>query len=97
MPEFSASLMAVEAHPGMALGNILGSNIANTGLILGLAALLSPLRIQMRLFKQEVPILLFVTVLFGLLALGGGFSRLEGGVLLFLVFLTKFQEEVLYQ
>lgn len=87
MPEFSASLMAVEAHPGMALGNILGSNIANTGLILGLAALLSPLRIQMRLFKQEVPILLFVTVLFGLLALGGGFSRLEGGVLLFLVFL----------
>lgn len=85
MPEFTASLLAAGEHPGMALGNIVGSNLANTGLILGVAALLAPLRVQLRLIEREVPILLGATVLFGLLSMGGGFGRLEGLLLLVLV------------
>ena len=38
MPEFTASLLAAGTNPGMAMGNILGSNLANTGLILGVAS-----------------------------------------------------------
>ena len=49
MPEFTTTLTAAESNPGLALGNILGSNIANTGLILGLAALLVPLQVKLRL------------------------------------------------
>ncbi|NQY32301.1 MAG: calcium/sodium antiporter [Coraliomargarita sp.] len=84
MPEMATSLMAAKDNPGIALGNILGSNIANIGLILGVAAILAPLKIQLRLIRREVPILIGVTVVFGLFALGGGFQRVEGAILLVL-------------
>ena len=45
MPEMATSLMAAQDNPGIALGNILGSNIANIGLILGVAAVIAPLKI----------------------------------------------------
>ncbi len=85
MPEFTASLLAVGSNPGMAMGNILGSNLANTGLILGVAAMLSPLCIQLRLIQREVPVLIFVTLLFGFFAASGGIGRAEGWILLGLV------------
>jgi cation:H+ antiporter len=82
MPEMATSLMAAKDNPGIALGNILGSNVANIGLILGVAALIAPLKIQLRMIQREVPILIAVTLLFGAFALGGGFHRVEGLVLL---------------
>ncbi len=82
MPEMATSLMAAKDNPGIALGNILGSNIANIGLILGIAAIISPLKIELRLIRREVPIMIGVTVIFGLFAMGGGFHRLEGLLLL---------------
>lgn len=82
MPEMATSLMAAQDNPGIALGNILGSNIANIGLILGVAAILQPLKIELRLIQREVPILIAVTLLFGVFALGGGFNQMEGAVLL---------------
>ena len=81
MPELVTSLLAAKESPGLAIGNILGSNIANIGLILGITALIAPLAIQLRLVRREVPILLGVTGLFILFA-AGGFLRLEGFVLL---------------
>ena len=84
MPEMATSLMAAKDNPGIALGNILGSNIANIGLILGIAAIISPLKIHLRLIRREVPILILVTLLFAEFALGGGFHRFEGAVLLML-------------
>ncbi len=83
MPELVTSLLAARESPGLALGNILGSNIANVGLILGITALFTPLAIQLRLIRREVPILLFVTLLFTLFAIGG-FERWEGVCLLIL-------------
>lgn len=81
MPELFTSMLAAKDSPGLAIGNILGSNIANIGLILGITALIAPLAIQMRLIRREVPILLAVTLLFILFAVNG-FSRIEGILLL---------------
>ncbi len=81
MPEMLTSLLAARESPGLALGNIIGSNVANTGLILGVTALIAPLVIQLRLIRREVPILLAVTALFYFFGLGG-YNRLEGVILL---------------
>lgn len=82
MPEMATSLVAAKDNPGIALGNIIGSNIANIGLILGIAAIIAPLKVELRMIRREVPILIGVTIIFGLFAMGGGFNRLEGFILL---------------
>ena len=81
MPELMTSLLAVGESPGLAIGNILGSNVANIGLILGISALIAPFSVQSRLIRREVPILVGVTVLFTGFAVGG-FQRGDGFVLL---------------
>lgn len=83
MPELMTSLLAAKDSPGLAIGNILGSNVANIGLILGITALIAPLVVQLRLMRREVPILVGVTVLFTVFAMGG-FQRGEGLILLIL-------------
>ena len=62
-PEIVVSLVAVlEDRPGIAIGNALGSNIANIGLILGVSAIMVPIPVASRLFKTEYPLLLLATV-----------------------------------
>lgn len=62
-PEMVVSLFAsLDGNPGIALGNAYGSNIANLGLILGTTALISPIIVQSRIVRQELPILTAVTV-----------------------------------
>ena len=87
MPEMATSLMAAKDNPGIALGNILGSNIANIALILGISAVIVPLRAEYGLISREVRILILMTVIFFLSAMGGGFNRAEGLFLLFLMVL----------
>ena len=82
MPEMATSLIAARTSPDLALGNILGSNIANIGLIMGIAAMIAPLSIQQRLIRREVPFLILVTILFTVFAFGG-YSQIEGIFLLF--------------
>lgn len=69
-PELAASVaFAIENQPQMALGNIVGSNITNIGLILGIAALVSPLELDRGLLRREMPFLIgtaIVMVGFGL-------------------------------
>lgn len=61
-PEIVVSIVAVlENTPDIAIGNALGSNIANIGLILGVTAILAPIPIATRLFKAEYPLLLLAT------------------------------------
>ena len=84
MPEMITSLLAAKTSPGLALGNILGSNIANIGLILGITAVITPLVVQLRLLRREVPLLLLVTGLFSFFAIGG-FVFWEGAVLLIIM------------
>jgi len=82
-PEFMVSLGAAwRGSPDLATGNVVGSNLANIGLILGIAGLLRPLPVSLRLLRVEVPILFAATVVFAAMAVDGRIGRLEGGVLL---------------
>ncbi|MEM0966443.1 MAG: calcium/sodium antiporter [Verrucomicrobiota bacterium] len=87
-PELFTALVGVASdQPGLAIGNVIGSNAANMGLILGVAALITPVTVHSRLIRWEVPILLGVTALFGLLCyVATGIGRLDGSLLLILTF-----------
>lgn len=83
MPEFVISLIAViEDAYTLAVGNIVGSNISNVGFILGLGALLAPIRLTPSLIRREFAWMMGVLIGFYWLSLNGQIGRLEGGVLL---------------
>ncbi|MDX2422749.1 MAG: calcium/sodium antiporter [Amphritea sp.] len=65
-PEILVSIMAATTGAGdLAVGNALGSNIANIGLVLGMTALIAPLPVRSKVLKQEIPLLLAITLLAG--------------------------------
>lgn len=85
-PEILVSAMAVwQGNAGMAIGNAIGSNIANIGLILGATALVVPLGVRSRILRREYPIMLGVTLLAGLLMLDQSLDVMDG-VILFVSF-----------
>ncbi len=94
-PEILVSINASIGDAGdLAIGNALGSNLANMGLVLAITALLAPLPIQKHLLTQETPILLGVTALAGFFLWDAHLSRLEGIILLgllipLLIFMVK--------
>ncbi len=82
-PEMVVSAIAsLEGNPSLAIGNALGSNTANIGLILGLTAIIYPLSIQRTTMRREFPALLIVMAVTALMMLNLAFSRIEGVVLL---------------
>jgi cation:H+ antiporter len=72
---------AATGHGELALGNVIGSNVTNIGLILGLTALVHPAWVDGGLRRRELPVLLATTALVPLLLLDGEVSRFEGGAL----------------
>ncbi len=77
-PEIIVGVQAAAAgHGEVALGNVIGSNIANIGLILGLAALVKPARVHAALCRRELPMLVASAALVPLLLLDGRLSRWE--------------------
>lgn len=79
MPELVVSVRAaLSGNPGMALGNAIGSNFLNIGLVLGLTALISPLLILHNTIKIQWPVMMIATLLFYFLARNGDIDRLEG-------------------
>ncbi len=83
VPEMTVSALAsLDGAPLIALGNAYGSNIANIGLILGLAALVAPIAVHRQALWREMPVLMGVTALTCFFLRDGGFSRFEGIVLL---------------
>ena len=82
-PELAVTVGAVlEGEPGLALGNVIGSNIANILLILGLSAVLSPLVIRRQVVRFDIPVMLGVSILLVLVSLDGVLSLLDGVLLL---------------
>jgi cation:H+ antiporter len=69
---------AATGHGDVALGNVIGSNVANIGLILGIAALIAPPRVDGQLRRRELPVLLASAALLPLLLLDGSVSWWEG-------------------
>jgi cation:H+ antiporter len=81
-PELAVGLSsALGGAPAVGVGNIIGSNIANVLLVLGLSALVAPLRVARRLIRLDVPVMLAASVLVLVLAADGRIGRLEGGAL----------------
>ena len=82
-PELVVStIAAARGQDDVALGNVIGSNILNVGGVLGLAALIRPLRVGMRLLRREAPLLVLVSVAFGWLAWDGWIGRIDALLLL---------------
>jgi cation:H+ antiporter len=82
-PELAVSLgAALVGSSELGVGNVVGSNIFNVLFILGLTAMVAPLRVEGHLVRRDVPILIGVTLLAVLLALDGGIGRAEGILLL---------------
>ncbi|SFB85419.1 cation:H+ antiporter [Marinospirillum celere] len=82
-PEMLVAVQAsLEAKPGLAVGNALGSNIANIALILGLTALIAPVPVATGLVRKEIPLLLVVTFAASALLLTQQLAWWQGVVLL---------------
>lgn len=82
-PEMVVSAMAaIDGSPNLALGNALGSNIVNTGLILGITALVVPLEVNKKIVRKELPLLLGLGLLLGFFLWDQRLLRWEAAILL---------------
>jgi cation:H+ antiporter len=87
-PELAVTLGAVMGgEPGLAVGNVVGSSIANVLMILGSSAIILPLLVKVQLVRIDIPFMAALSILFLLLAIDGGFSRVDGLILLVLLVL----------
>ncbi|ABV89193.1 calcium/sodium antiporter [Shewanella pealeana] len=81
-PELAVSVKsAIAGNSGIALGNVIGSNIANIGLILGITALIRPIKIESQMVRRDIPIMIGASLLFWSLLLDGGLSFWDGAIL----------------
>ena len=78
-PELAVSIRSViSGNTGISVGNILGSNIYNILLVLGIAALLTPLKASNQLIRFDVPIMILASAMTLLLSLDGLLTRMDG-------------------
>ncbi len=81
-PELAASVAAVGEHSAIILGNIVGSNIANIGMVIGIAAMLVPIAVSKSSLRKDIPIMLGVSLLLIMLSIDGEISSYDGILLL---------------
>ncbi len=85
-PEVAVNVAAAySGQPGLAVGNVLGSNILNVLLVLGLCALVAPLSVVAQVVRIDVPVMVGVTLLFGLFAADGRVGPIEATLLVALL------------
>ena len=83
LPEFCVSLVsALKGTPDLAVGNIVGSNIFNALLIVGVAAMVTPINITLTTVRKDIPFALVASVLLMMMCFDGKISRLNGAILL---------------
>ena len=93
-PEMAVSVgAALAGSSDLAIGNVVGSNIANVMLILGLSALIAPLLVHEQIIRQEIPIMIGASLVVVAIALDGNIGRVEAallfaGVIAYTVFLV---------
>lgn len=87
LPELVVSLKAALAgNPDLALGNVVGSNAANIGLVLGVTLLFGSMEVTSSFYKIDWPVMMLASLmLLGFLYFDGVLSRVEGGVLVFVM------------
>lgn len=82
-PELAASISAaLKGSSEIALGNVVGSNLFNLGLILGITALIRPMAVSRHFVKMEIPFLAIITIVMSVMAWNGSIGRIQGGILL---------------
>jgi len=82
-PELMISVVAsLGGNPDLAIGNVMGSNLANVGLVLGISAIIRPLHVSARVVTREVPVMIVITALLLPLIWNHHIGRLEGLALL---------------
>ena len=81
-PELAASIAAGSEHSEIILGNVIGSNITNIGLVVGIAAIMLPLMLERNTIRKEIPIMIGVSFLLIVLSLDGNVSIYDGILLL---------------
>jgi len=85
-PELAVTAQAsLAGSAGLAVGNVVGSNIANILLVTGIAGLILPLAVQLPVVRRDVPVMIGMSLLLWVLSLDGGVSRIDGLVLLVLL------------
>ena len=88
-PELIVSIKsAIKGSPDLAISNVLGSNIANLGLVLGITILFSPINISKSVYKKEWPIMMFSALYFLIVILDGVITKIEGGILVCFLIIT---------
>jgi len=99
-PELIVSIKAaLDGSPDLALGNVIGSNIANLGLVLGVTVLMGSITVRKSFYTTDWPVMMFATVLLvAFLYFDGELDAYEGTVMVvllffFLVYLLRFQEQ----
>ena len=91
-PELVVSIKAaIDGNPGIVVGNVVGSNICNIALILGVAALISPMQVKAQVIKREIPLMIIISIVLLLVLIDGSISRWEGtmfviGIIAYIVF-----------
>jgi cation:H+ antiporter len=79
-PELTVSLAgALQGSADIAVGNVIGSNIANIGLVLGLSACIRPMKVDLEVFKRDLPFMLLAALLIAVLPFIGGPVETDGG------------------
>ena len=81
-PELAASIAAAGEHSAIILGNIVGSNIANVGMVIGIAAIIVPLAVHKSVLRKEIPIMLGVSLLLVAISVDGELTQYDGILLL---------------
>ena len=88
-PEIIVSIKsALKGSPDLAISNVLGSNIANLGLVLAVTILFSPINISKSVYKKEWPIMMFSALYFLVVVLDGIITKTEGGILVCFLIMT---------
>jgi len=98
-PELIVSVKsALEGHADIAFGNVIGSNIANLGLVLAITIILSTISVEKSFYKTDWPVMMIASLLlYGFIVFDGELQRYEGIILfsfliIFLIYLLKFQK-----
>ena len=82
-PELAASIAAsLGSHTDLILGNIVGSNISNVGMVIGISAIISPLVVSKATTRKEIPIMIGVMLLFVAISVDGEISQYDGILLI---------------
>ena len=88
-PELVVSTIAAsQGNPSLGVGNIVGSNVANLSLVLGVAALVTPIALSSSVIRRQAPLSIAAVFIFALTVVDGELTRLDGAILLILLLIA---------